>query len=236
MTASGWITGPGGAAPFDNVLGARRAVAVAGRRPHRQPAAGLRPRTSWCSTAVGFAGRRSRSLFSFEQHPAQAEAAPPSCSSKVSCPGPVIVIPACDRQGGPAGGDHGRVFAGRDLLDNVSVQVNAIVFSRVVDPEKAIIQVKTGRHQPVGPDHPAQEASKHELDEMLIERERLNIDAADPRCADRQLGHQGDQRGDQAHRPEREHDPRHRPCRGRARAAGQGHPRRGRAPVQPRWC
>ena len=62
--------------------------------------------------------------------------------------------------------------------DNVSVQVNAIVFFRVVDPEKAIIQVE---NYLVATSQLAQTTlravlGKHELDEMLIERERLNID------------------------------------------------------------
>ena len=62
--------------------------------------------------------------------------------------------------------------------DNVSVKVNAVVFYRVVDPEKAIIQVvnffeatsqlaQTTLRAVLG---------KHELDDMLAERERLNID------------------------------------------------------------
>ena len=62
--------------------------------------------------------------------------------------------------------------------DNVSVKVNAIVFFRVVDPEKAIIQVENFL---VATSQLAQTTlravlGKHELDEMLIERERLNID------------------------------------------------------------
>jgi len=62
--------------------------------------------------------------------------------------------------------------------DNVSVKVNAVVYFRVVDPERAIIQVmnfleatsqlaQTTLRSVLG---------KHELDEMLAERERLNLD------------------------------------------------------------
>jgi regulator of protease activity HflC (stomatin/prohibitin superfamily) len=62
--------------------------------------------------------------------------------------------------------------------DNVSVRVNAVVYFRVVDPEKAVIQVaqffeatsqlaQTTLRAVLG---------KHELDEMLAEREKLNID------------------------------------------------------------
>ena len=62
--------------------------------------------------------------------------------------------------------------------DNVSVKVNAIVFFRVVDPEKAIIKVE---NYYMASSQLAQTTlravlGKHELDEMLIERERLNLD------------------------------------------------------------
>ena len=62
--------------------------------------------------------------------------------------------------------------------DNVSVKVNAIVFFRVVDPEKAIIKVE---NYYLAASQLAQTTlravlGKHELDEMLIERERLNLD------------------------------------------------------------
>jgi regulator of protease activity HflC (stomatin/prohibitin superfamily) len=62
--------------------------------------------------------------------------------------------------------------------DNVSVKVNAVVFFRVVDPQKAIIQVENFL---VATSQLAQTTlrvvlGKHELDEMLAERERLNID------------------------------------------------------------
>ena len=62
--------------------------------------------------------------------------------------------------------------------DNVSVKVNAVVYFRIVDPEKAIIQVanvfeatsqlsQTTLRSVLG---------QHELDEMLSEREKLNAD------------------------------------------------------------
>jgi len=62
--------------------------------------------------------------------------------------------------------------------DNVSVKVNAVVYFRIVDPDKAIIQVanpfeatsqlaQTTLRSVLG---------QHELDEMLTERERLNAD------------------------------------------------------------
>jgi regulator of protease activity HflC (stomatin/prohibitin superfamily) len=62
--------------------------------------------------------------------------------------------------------------------DNVSVKVNAVVYFRVIEPERAIIQVEdffmatselaqTTLRSVLG---------QHELDEMLSERERLNAD------------------------------------------------------------
>jgi regulator of protease activity HflC (stomatin/prohibitin superfamily) len=62
--------------------------------------------------------------------------------------------------------------------DNVSVKVSAVLYFRVIDPAKAIIQVanffeatsqlaQTTLRSVLG---------KHELDEMLAEREKLNID------------------------------------------------------------
>jgi regulator of protease activity HflC (stomatin/prohibitin superfamily) len=62
--------------------------------------------------------------------------------------------------------------------DNVSVKVNAVVYFRVVDAEKAIIQVV---HYLDATSQLAQTTlravlGKHELDQLLAERERLNLD------------------------------------------------------------
>ena len=62
--------------------------------------------------------------------------------------------------------------------DNVSVKVNAVVYFRVVDPQRAIIQVE---HYFEATSQLAQTTlravlGKHELDEMLSEREKLNND------------------------------------------------------------
>ena len=62
--------------------------------------------------------------------------------------------------------------------DNVSVKVNAVVYFRIVDPQKAVIQVanflaatnllaQTTLRATLG---------KHELDQLLAEREKLNLD------------------------------------------------------------
>ena len=62
--------------------------------------------------------------------------------------------------------------------DNVSVKVNAVVYFRVVDPQKAIINVE---HFYEATSQLAQTTlrsvlGKHELDEMLAERDKLNAD------------------------------------------------------------
>ncbi len=62
--------------------------------------------------------------------------------------------------------------------DNVSVKVNAVVYFRVVDPQRAIIQVEdylTATSQLAQTTLRAV-LGKHELDEMLAEREKLNVD------------------------------------------------------------
>src|SRR5205823_3650084 len=62
--------------------------------------------------------------------------------------------------------------------DNISVKVDAVVYFRVVDPEKSIIQVAdflTATSQLAQTTLRAV-LGKHELDEMLAEREKLNMD------------------------------------------------------------
>jgi regulator of protease activity HflC (stomatin/prohibitin superfamily) len=60
--------------------------------------------------------------------------------------------------------------------DNVSVKVNAVLYFRVVDPEKAIIQVEDyySATSQLAQTTLRSVLGQHELDEMLAERERLN--------------------------------------------------------------
>ncbi|PCH83053.1 MAG: hypothetical protein COB26_10590 [Piscirickettsiaceae bacterium] len=62
--------------------------------------------------------------------------------------------------------------------DNVSVKVNAVVYFRVIDPEKAIIQVENFYNaiSQLAQTTLRSVLGQHELDEMLAEREKLNID------------------------------------------------------------
>jgi regulator of protease activity HflC (stomatin/prohibitin superfamily) len=62
--------------------------------------------------------------------------------------------------------------------DNVSVKVNAVVYFRVVDPAKAIMQVEDylNATSQLSQTTLRSVLGKHELDEMLAERETLNLD------------------------------------------------------------
>jgi regulator of protease activity HflC (stomatin/prohibitin superfamily) len=99
---------------------------------------------------------------------------------KVKGPGLVIIVPVIQQMV--------RVDLRTRLLDvppqdvisrdNVTVRVNAVVYYRVIDPEKAIIQVE---HFEAATSQLAQTTlrsvlGQHDLDAMLAEREKLNSD------------------------------------------------------------
>ena len=99
---------------------------------------------------------------------------------KVKGPGLIIVIPGIQRMVKVDLRVIVMDVPTQDVIshDNVSVKVNAVVYFRVVDPEKAIIQVanvfeatsqlaQTTLRSVLG---------QHELDEMLSERDKLNQD------------------------------------------------------------
>ncbi|MCO6059135.1 slipin family protein [Pseudomonas sp. MOB-449] len=99
---------------------------------------------------------------------------------KVKGPGLVLIIPAIQQM---VRVDLRTVVLDvppQDVIsrDNVSVKVNAVIYFRVLDPERAIIQVENFL---MATSQLAQTTlrsvlGKHELDEMLAERERLNTD------------------------------------------------------------
>lgn len=62
--------------------------------------------------------------------------------------------------------------------DNVSVRVNAVIFFKVIDPEKAVIQVENydAAISQLAQTTLRSVLGQHELDEMLSEREKLNHD------------------------------------------------------------
>ena len=65
--------------------------------------------------------------------------------------------------------------------DNVSVQVNAVIYFRVIDPERAIIQVEEFLEatSQLAQTTMRSVLGKHELDEMLSDRDKLNKDIQD---------------------------------------------------------
>lgn len=69
---------------------------------------------------------------------------------------------------------------GQDVIsrDNVTVRVNAVLYFRVVDPEKAIIQVEDyyNATSQLAQTTLRSVLGQHELDEMLTEREKMNAD------------------------------------------------------------
>lgn len=62
--------------------------------------------------------------------------------------------------------------------DNVSVRVSAVVYFRVIDAEKAIIQIENFMQatSELAQTTLRSVLGKHELDEMLSERDKLNVD------------------------------------------------------------
>ena len=100
--------------------------------------------------------------------------------SGVKGPGLIIVIPAMQRMVRVDLRTIVMDVPAQDVIsrDNVSVKVNAVLYFRVVDPEKAIIQVE---NRVEATSQLAQTTlrsvlGRHELDDMLAEREKLNAD------------------------------------------------------------
>jgi regulator of protease activity HflC (stomatin/prohibitin superfamily) len=99
---------------------------------------------------------------------------------KVKGPGLIIVIPVLQQM---VRVDLRTVVMDvppQDVIsrDNVSVQVNAVLYFRVVDPERAIIQVENYLEATSQLSQTTLRSvlGQHELDDMLAERERLNAD------------------------------------------------------------
>src|SRR5437868_8405828 len=62
--------------------------------------------------------------------------------------------------------------------DNVSVKVNAVIYFRIIDPQKAVIQVASflSATNLLAQTTLRAVLGKHELDQLLAEREKLNLD------------------------------------------------------------
>lgn len=99
---------------------------------------------------------------------------------RVKGPGLVIVIPALQQMVKVDLRTLVLDVPSQDVIsrDNVSVKVNAVVYYRVVDPERAIIQVEDYHAATSQLAQTTLRAvlGKHDLDDMLAEREQLNGD------------------------------------------------------------
>jgi len=99
---------------------------------------------------------------------------------KVKGPGLIVVIPGIQQMVRVDLRTVVMDVPSQDVIsrDNVSVKVNAVVYFRVLDPEKAIIQVVNFYEATSQLAQTTLRAvlGKHELDEMLAERDKLNVD------------------------------------------------------------
>src|SRR4030066_1569824 len=99
---------------------------------------------------------------------------------KVKGPGLIIIIPGIQQM--VRVDLRTMVFdvPSQDVIsrDNVSVKVNAVVYFRVIDPAKSILQVEDYMNatSQLAQTTLRSVLGKHELDDMLAERERLNMD------------------------------------------------------------
>lgn len=99
---------------------------------------------------------------------------------KVKGPGFIIVIPLIQQMVRVDLRTIVMDVPSQDVIsrDNVSVHVNAVVYFRVIEPDKAIIQVENFYEatSQLAQTTLRSVLGQHELDEMLSERERLNAD------------------------------------------------------------
>jgi len=99
---------------------------------------------------------------------------------KVKGPGFIIIIPLIQQMERVDLRTIVMDVPSQDVIsrDNVSVHVNAVVYFRVIEPDKAIIQVENFYEatSQLAQTTLRSVLGQHELDEMLAERERLNTD------------------------------------------------------------
>ncbi|MEH6550619.1 MAG: slipin family protein [Pseudomonadales bacterium] len=99
---------------------------------------------------------------------------------KVKGPGLVIIIPILQQMVRVGLRTVVMDVPTQDVIsrDNVSVKVNAVIYFRVVDPQKAIIQVENffEATSQLSQTTLRSVLGQHELDDMLAEREKLNAD------------------------------------------------------------
>ena len=99
---------------------------------------------------------------------------------KVKGPGLIVVVPGIQQMVRVDLRTVVMDVPSQDVIsrDNVSVKVNAVLYFRVLDPQKAIIQVENFLEATSQLAQTTLRAvlGKHELDEMLAERDKLNLD------------------------------------------------------------
>jgi len=101
---------------------------------------------------------------------------------KVKGPGLVILVPGIQQMVKVSLRVMVLDIPSQDVItrDNVSVKVNAVLYFRVVDAERAVIQVENylAATSQLAQTTLRAVLGKHELDDLLAERERLNLDIA----------------------------------------------------------
>lgn len=99
---------------------------------------------------------------------------------KVKGPGLIIIIPVVQTMERVDLRTIVMDVPSQDVIsrDNVSVKVNAVIYFRVIDPEKAIIQVENFYEatSQLAQTTLRSVLGQHELDDMLAERDKLNND------------------------------------------------------------
>jgi regulator of protease activity HflC (stomatin/prohibitin superfamily) len=99
---------------------------------------------------------------------------------KVKGPGLIIIIPFIQQMVRVGLRTVVMDVPSQDVIsrDNVSVKVNAVIYFRVIDPERAIIQVEDyfAATSQLAQTTLRSVLGQHELDEMLAERDKLNED------------------------------------------------------------
>ena len=119
-----------------------------------------------------------------------------SCWTQPKGPGVILVFAPIDRMVRVSLRTIVMDVPPQDVItrDNVSVKVNAVVYFRVMDPRRAIVEVESYHY---ATSQLAQTTLRSvlgqvELDDLLSQREKLNHrPAAHPRSAHRPVGHQG---------------------------------------------
>jgi regulator of protease activity HflC (stomatin/prohibitin superfamily) len=100
--------------------------------------------------------------------------------SGVKGPGLIILIPFAQQMVKVDLRVVVQVVPAQDVIsrDNVSVKVNAVLYFRIMDPERAIIRVEDFMAATIQLAQTTLRSvlGKHELDEMLAERDKLNAD------------------------------------------------------------